>query len=182
MAEVHLIGTILGASEFSASSLCCRYDIIAGDSWTLLEGNSSGQTHVDSPSNESSVIWNQPIDLHFNTKSLSGWPKLAVKVFNQDLFGRNVLCNLLFMKGAYGFTHIPSSPGIHTVDIHTWRPVGTKAEEIWTKFLGTSVHLVDESLVYEPIDRFRLLTKSMGKVHTKVMVVVRNFKRNGIAL
>jgi B9 domain-containing protein 2 len=49
MAEVHVIGTLVGASEFNQTTLSCKYTIVAGDSWSLLEGNTSGQTHIDTP-------------------------------------------------------------------------------------------------------------------------------------
>ena len=175
MAEVHILGNLSGARNFKESSLCCKYEIIAGQGWNLLEGISSGQTHVDSPIEVNQFVWNQPIDLHYNTKSLAGWPKLAVKVFQQDMFGRNSLI-------AYGFAHIPSKPGIHDVEINTWRPVGSASDELNSRFLGTAVHLIDETLVYEPVDRFRLMTKTMGIVNSKIMVVIRNFKKSGITL
>ena len=98
MAEVHIIGTLTGASDFAVSSLCCKYEVISGQGWNLLEGQPTGQTHVDTPLDGSKFVWNQPIDLHYNSKSLAGWPKLAVKVYNQDMFGRNILSNRLIIN------------------------------------------------------------------------------------
>jgi len=49
MAELHIIGTILGASEFHSSSLCCKWAAVAGNDWNLIEGDSRGQTQVDMP-------------------------------------------------------------------------------------------------------------------------------------
>ena len=175
MAEVHLLGQLQGAHNFKYTSLLCKYEIIAGQGWTLLEGIPSGQTHVDTPLNNTHFIFNQPLDLHFNTKSMQGWPKICIKVFEQDSYKRNILIG-------YGFTHIPPRPGIHSLEINCWQPVGSKSDEYYNRFLGTSVHLVDESLVYEPVDRFRLMTKSMGIVTAQVMVVIRNFRKQGIKL
>jgi B9 domain-containing protein 2 len=100
MAEVHILGTLEGASEFPNATLCCKWSAVTGEGWSLLEGHASGQTHVDTPLDPSMTIWNHPIgssdssDLHYNTKSIAGWPKIVVRVFHQDTFGRNILCNL----------------------------------------------------------------------------------------
>lgn len=49
MAEVHLIGTLVGATEFPKPELCCKFTFVTGDDWTLVEGETSGQTQVDVP-------------------------------------------------------------------------------------------------------------------------------------
>ncbi|KAJ3101622.1 B9 domain-containing protein 2 [Phlyctochytrium planicorne] len=49
MAEVHFIGTIQGASGFPGAELCAKWSILAGDGWTLVEGDTGGQTQVDIP-------------------------------------------------------------------------------------------------------------------------------------
>jgi len=33
------------------------------------------------------VIWNHPIDLHFYTRSLAGWPQLVFEVGRLDMYG-----------------------------------------------------------------------------------------------
>lgn len=51
MAEVHFIGSLLGASKFPNSSLTCKYKIVTNspEDWKLLEGKEYGQTHIDTP-------------------------------------------------------------------------------------------------------------------------------------
>ncbi|XP_025920884.1 transforming growth factor beta-1-like, partial [Apteryx rowi] len=49
MAELHVIGQIVGASGFDESSLFCKWDIHAGSAWKLLAGRREGQTQVDDP-------------------------------------------------------------------------------------------------------------------------------------
>jgi hypothetical protein len=71
---------------------------------------------------------------------------------------------------------------MHELSIATWKPCGSSNDELAGAFLGTSVELKDTSVIHEPVDRFKLLTRSMGKVHLKLMVVLRNFKNNGIVL
>lgn len=33
-------------------------------------------------------VWAHPIDVHYKTKTVLGWPKLYVEVWSQDSFGR----------------------------------------------------------------------------------------------
>ncbi|EGF82672.1 hypothetical protein BATDEDRAFT_22742 [Batrachochytrium dendrobatidis JAM81] len=150
MAELHILGTLVGASEFPKATLCCQWELTAGEKWTPVEGDLSGQTHVDVP-------------------------LIRVQVYYQDMFGRNELYG-------YGFAHIPSSPGLHKIDISTWRPVGTPSDQIWSYFLGATPQLKNLDLIDTPTDRFRLITASMGKVHLEINVMLRNFHNHGIDL
>ncbi len=49
MAEVHIIGSIRGASGFPHPELTCKWAVLAGTEWQLVEGEGSGQTQVDLP-------------------------------------------------------------------------------------------------------------------------------------
>lgn len=72
MAEVHVIGQIIGGSGFPESSLFCKWKVQMGSAWRVLQGDSEGQTQVDDPSDEPMANWCHPIDLHFATKGLQG--------------------------------------------------------------------------------------------------------------
>jgi hypothetical protein len=44
---VHVIGSLLGAKDFPASSLYCHFAVAArGPHWTLLSGSMEGETHI----------------------------------------------------------------------------------------------------------------------------------------
>ncbi len=95
MAEVHLIGRLLGASDFGGSALdggglFCRWRVQTGAAWTRLSGLAEGQTQVDRQEEEGQqdACWSHPIDLHLATRGLQGWPKLILEVYRQDSFGR----------------------------------------------------------------------------------------------
>ena len=49
MAEVHLIGDLVGGSEFASADLFCKWGIAYGNAWKVLEGIQEGQTQVDHP-------------------------------------------------------------------------------------------------------------------------------------
>ncbi|XP_077788394.1 B9 domain-containing protein 2 isoform X3 [Podarcis muralis] len=72
MAEVHVIGQIVGASGFPSSSLFCKWGIHTGGAWKLLSGFREGQTQVDHPQLDDVAYWSHPIDVHFATKGLQG--------------------------------------------------------------------------------------------------------------
>ncbi|KAJ3415805.1 B9 domain-containing protein 2 [Chytridiales sp. JEL 0842] len=121
------------------------------------------------------TVWSHPVDVHYTTKSIAGWPKLVLQVYHQDMFGRNELYG-------YGFMHIPTTPGNHVVECVTWRPSGTMMDQIWAYFLGATPQLKSLDLVHNPTDRFRLQTMAMGKVHVELNIVVRNFEKYGVSL
>ncbi|EHB02537.1 B9 domain-containing protein 2 [Heterocephalus glaber] len=135
MAEVHVIGQIIGATGFSESSLFCKWGIHTGAAWKLLSGVREGQTQVDTPQVGDMAYWSHPIDLHFATKGLQGWPRLHLQVWSQDSFGR---CQL----EGYGFCHVPSSPGTHQLDCSTWRPLGSWREQLARAFVGAAWKLL----------------------------------------
>lgn len=72
MAEVHVIGQILGGSGFPESSLFCKWKVQMGSAWRVLEGDTEGQTQVDEPTDGPMAHWSHPIDIHFGTKGLQG--------------------------------------------------------------------------------------------------------------
>lgn len=173
MAEVHLIGQIVGASGFPEKSLFCKWGIHTGGAWKVLAGLREGQTQVDNPHYHTTAYFAHPIDVHFATKGLQGWPKLHFQVWHQDNFGRNELYG-------YGFCHVPTSPGIHNIECPTWRPSGTYREQISQSFLGGGPQLKNPDLIYSGADRYKLHTIAMGNVHLQIGVILRNFDKFGI--
>ena len=49
------------------------------------------------------AIWCHPIDIHYTTKGIQGWPKIKVQVWHQDMFGRNELCMYHFFIFFFNF-------------------------------------------------------------------------------
>jgi len=49
MAELHLVGQILGGSGFQLDNLFCKWSIETGVNFRLLQGSTDGQTHCDYP-------------------------------------------------------------------------------------------------------------------------------------
>jgi B9 domain-containing protein 2 len=66
-------------------------------------GEDSSQTQYAS-SDDGIQVWNHPIDVHFASASIQGWPRMVVQVWELDEFGRSIL-------SGYGFVHLPTNPG-----------------------------------------------------------------------
>ena len=49
MAEVHIIGELVGGSDFPSGNLFCKWGLVVGSAWKVLEGLQEGQTQVDHP-------------------------------------------------------------------------------------------------------------------------------------
>lgn len=175
MAEVHVIGHIVGASGFPRSSLYCKWALHSGSAWKVLEGQIEGQTQVDDPTIGDTSNWCHPIDVHYVTKGVQGWPKLHVQVWHLDRFSRSEIFG-------YGVCHIPTTPGTSHIDCVTWRPIGSYSERLSQAFVGGGRQLCDIGVALDGADRHCLRTQSMGTVHLELGVVVKNFNTYGVQL
>ncbi|XP_059574715.1 B9 domain-containing protein 2 [Alligator mississippiensis] len=173
MAELHVIGQIVGASGFPGTSLFCKWGIHAGGAWKLLSGLPEGQTQVDQPQLDDVAYWCHPIDVHFATKGLQGWPQLHLQVWHQDGFGRTELYG-------YGCLHVPAAPGCHTIACPTWRPRGSWPERLAQRFVGGGPQLRQPQAAAAAPERHRLRTTAAGTVHLRLGVLPRHFARYGV--
>lgn len=81
---------------------------------------------------------------------------------------------------AYGFSHLPTAPGEHLVEVATWQPSGSLRDTISQFFIGGSHQLRNPDLYVSSTDRYRLTTTAMGKVRLRLGVVLRNFSKFGV--
>jgi B9 domain-containing protein 2 len=143
-----------------------------GKSWSLLEGEDSSQTQYAAP-----AVWNHPIDVHFASTSIREWPRIIVQVWSLDSYGRSMLAG-------YGFTHLPTNPGDHELEINCWKPTnGTIREKLQEFFLGTTPSCqLDEDVIFGKAwgNRSRLTTVSSGKVKLSMNVVLRFFNEHNV--
>ena len=80
----------------------------------------------------------------------------------------------------YGFCHLPTSPGTHTIDVATWRPAGSFRDSVAQYYLGGGHQLRNPDLLIASSDRHRLTTTAAGRVHLQLSVVLRNFEKYGV--
>uniref|UniRef100_A0A8B9F957 B9 domain-containing protein 2 n=1 Tax=Amazona collaria TaxID=241587 RepID=A0A8B9F957_9PSIT len=117
-----------------------------------------------------------PCPCHVLTMSLpcptcSGWPRLHVQVWHQDTLGR---CHVL----GYGFCHVPSAPGAHSVRCVTWRPLAGWRDRARQRWVGGGARLAQaqEAAAAGGAERFRLRSEAGGSVHLELGVVLRHFR------
>lgn len=217
MAELHVVGEIVGAVGFEDRNLFCKvrrfpiprplsarapppsppprasfkfrlyadrvnnhppnpqWGVEAGSNWDLVEGEAGGQTHCDyPPEGEPGVVWSHPVDVHYAAKSLVGWPKMWFQVWCMDRHGAKDLAG-------YGFCHVPTSAGMHEVDVVTWVPEGTAMEKLTSFFVGGRPRLKFEEVIHSPGDRFRLQTRAGGVIKLNLGVCVKDFDKYNVA-
>lgn len=180
--EIHIVGRITNGKDLVndiSEGAFCRWKVSAGKAWQHLGGELIGQTQVAYPSHNPTdkVVFEHPVDLHFACAGLQGWGalRIAVQVFRLDAFGRKLL-------GGYGFGHLPFTPGMHSVEVHLWRPLGSMEQEMAAFLLGETPCLVSQDPLYESAwkDRCRLITTSGGSVSLQVFVMTRYWKDQGL--
>eukprot|EP00792_Barthelona_sp_PAP020_P012567 TRINITY_DN7288_c0_g1_i1.p1 TRINITY_DN7288_c0_g1~~TRINITY_DN7288_c0_g1_i1.p1 ORF type:complete len:188 (+),score=41.04 TRINITY_DN7288_c0_g1_i1:27-566(+) len=175
MPEVHFLGRILNCFGFEGSGFWARYSIHMGEQWQCISGVIQGQTHIDFPIVGNNAIWSHPIDWHFSTSSLKGWPRIFIQVFQRDIYGRDDLCG-------YGVSFLPSEPGNYELEIQCWQPVGTLSQRIQAFFVGGAPQLEDDSFAFTDSSRFQLESQTTGIVHIDINMIARNFRPQGVQL
>jgi hypothetical protein len=97
MASLHVIGNLHGASFISAPgahAAFCEWRLAGGDAWSVLRGEPAGRTQTavacgeheagGQPGAGLSCQWEHPLDVHFRSASLCGWPLLELTLWKQD--------------------------------------------------------------------------------------------------
>ncbi len=191
---VNIIGSLRGASFLppGAQSSYCRWQLVYGPAWTVLEGAAAGQTQmglvdrslggggvlasltgeaVDASWGSAAAVWEHPIDALLSTTALSGWPQLQVTVWQQDELLRNEIVG-------YGCALVPTAPGQHRLEIATWRPEGSWLQELRASFLGGGLpQLMDARVIASPAEapRAGLCTTTAATVDVELQVLARGF-------
>ena len=168
MAELHIIGEVVSGVNFASPNLFCAWKLSYGNAWKELGGETEGQSHVDLPADGATAVFSHPIQVHLATRDVQGWPKLMFRVYRECLFGQTELCG-------YGVVYVPSTPGMHELSCHIWKPVGTLLHQILEFFLGGSPELVDDDVILSGTNRQRIYTTTTGKLNLRLNVITRNF-------
>lgn len=173
MAELHLVGQLVGADGYPLPSLFCKWSFEVGSNFRLLQGTTSGQTQCDMPPEGEMALLAHPLDVHYAVKGIDGWPRLRLEVYGVDSYGRVELAG-------YGCCIVPTSAGTHELRCPTWRPCGSVREQISSFFLGGGLRLKNKGLITAPTDRFRLQTEPAGEVLLQLSVLPKDLARYGV--
>lgn len=173
--EVHFIGQIVGASDFQMNTgLFCEAHLEYGEYWRELPGPIEGsiQTQTAYPDTDDFVVWAHPLDLHFATDSIFGWPKLQLRIWRLDDVGRIDLIS-------YAITSLPCGAGYYEIICPTWRPLGSWQDEAMAFFVGGPPRLTTEDALSKDLEKRPIIkTVSSGTVHIQLEVILRNFEKH----
>lgn len=193
MAEVHIIGQIIEALDFREDrSIFVKWSLESGSCWEPIEGYTEGQTHLilgaekqlpnysiadyhdDQPAKVVCHPLSHPIDVHYVTRGLQGWPRLDIQVWGVDWMGKSNI-------SAYGFASVPSKPGYHELTCYTWRPVGDFRRRFIDYLTGHRMHLLDPSdIVSNGLNRHVIQSQSMGTIRIGLTLVLKDFEEYGV--
>jgi len=180
--ELHIVGHIkdgVGFIDDVTEGSMLRFKVDFGEAYNLIGGSLVGQTQFAYCKLDETerVPFNHPIDLHFAQAAPQngGCPRITMQSYKLDMYGRRILCG-------YGFTHIPSEPGQHTLEVDMWRPDGTPEQEWSASFLGEVPALLTPSPVYDAAwkERCRLISRAAGTVRMELFVLTRYYSNHGI--
>ncbi|GKT36549.1 B9-type C2 domain like protein [Aduncisulcus paluster] len=142
--------------------------------WEHLEGETKGQTQFDKSNIGTGIsTWSHPLDIHWSTTSMSGWPCLGVEIWGQDDDGVQDVVG-------YGFSQLPFKSGHHEVLIDIWVPVGSLAERFKSYLVGGVLSLRDDTLLFDHQERHKLRTSSVGTVKLDINIIARGFSEHGL--
>ena len=180
--EYHFIGQLVSATIPSTySNAFANYHITAGADWTLVNGQTVGQTQCDYPSPVAflfsaetpmtTAYFAHPIDLHYYTRAINQSPRMTVTVGTLSAYNQSSVI-------AYGMCHIPMECGRHVMRIPLWRPLTDWNGELRSFYCHESTELTDtdivaiQSRVHQ--SRQHLYTLGAGTCTVEWNVVTRN--------
>ncbi|CAM9458357.1 unnamed protein product, partial [Ectocarpus fasciculatus] len=101
----------------SLDNLYCRYTLSFGNDWYIVHGLDTGLSQIAQRAGgqDTSVVWNFPIDVTFKSTNAFGWPRIALSVFRVDDMGRDTVVG-------YGSVLIPTQAGRHERVAHMYAP------------------------------------------------------------
>ena len=173
---VNVQGMIESAQFFEGDAVYCKYDIVCGPDWKILNGQKSGQSQHACQGEGSSnyFVWNLPFELSLSSTNPSGWPQVVISCFCPDFFGREVL-------KAYGLARIPTTQGIHTRTLQMFSPVSSSVVvNAIGIFLGQKAEIINAPKVIATGEGREIMrSKSEGAMTVKFNVQLTNMEELG---
>ena len=112
--------------------------------------------------------------MHYKAKTMRGWPKFFVEVWQIDSEGR-------YSISGYGIATIPFTPGQHSIQIKCWRPSPLGFwKRMAAKILGVQPELQFKDMLMS--ERFGFEAETTGTVEIDVGVIVKDFQLHGVEL
>ena len=169
--QLHIIGKVSYAKDFDCYSLYLKYTFKSGTYWNNISGSISGETFESIINDEQIAPLEHPFDINYSTKSMRGWPRLVIEVWQTDSEGKSSI-------GGYGILSIPMKSGHHKCKIYCWRPQASWAD----KLLGTHPELEFKDILISTQNKFALKTESTGEIVFEFDLLLKDFHLHGICI
>lgn len=171
-------GMIEGGNFDEDDCIYCKYDIVFGQDWELINQNvkKTGQSQqackASGPDND--FVWNMPFEIGFKSTNPSGWPKLVISCFCPDYFGREVV-------KAYGFCFFPTTTGIHERTLYMFSPLSSSGLiNAVGIFLGQKAEIINApDVLGKGEGREVMRTQPEGTVNVTFNVILTNMENFG---
>ncbi|KAK7112566.1 B9 domain-containing protein 1-like [Littorina saxatilis] len=156
-------------------NIYCRYCFTHGPDWLITSGLEEGITQITKKSRDERqmFVWNFPLDVTFKSTNCYGWPQIVVHAYGLDSFGTDVV------RG-YGVTHVPITPGRHTIRVPMFVPESSSLlQKVTSWFLGRRPEYVDPRVVAQGEGREVTRVKSQGFLTISFNVLMKDMKKLG---
>ena len=176
--QIFIQGRILNANGFNSDELYIKYKIIINSNYTLVDGHLKGETFQclsSGQENVNLVHFDQPLSLNLACKSITGWPKISLEVWSNEMDSRNCLLG-------YGIGFFPVKKGYSKMCIPCWRPSENVNSTFGELFLGNNAEFVDKSAIYSTNEKFGVNSISTGQVNLEVEMIFKDFYLHGIEI
>ncbi|CEM23188.1 unnamed protein product [Vitrella brassicaformis CCMP3155] len=193
--EVAVAGEIenIQLPEGSRSApLVCRYQLVYGPDWALVQGPDSGVSqsacgplgggaggasvgalsalnpfYVPTPP---SVVINFPFNAVFKAQNAFGWPRVLVCIYATDW------CNRRVIRG-YSSVHVPTQPGRHVRWLRLYCPVASSWLSRFMGWLtGNRAEYIDPKTAAHSEGREVVRVRSGGRVKVVLNVLLKDTK------
>jgi len=183
--ELFYVGELELGEQFPGLSeddgLFVDYEALAGEDWLPIAKQEGyvGQTQTAYPDADGVHVFSHPIDFHYISTSIAGWPQLHLQVLKLDETGRVVAVS-------FGSLTLPCTPGHSELVCRTWSPMsGSCLDEARATYMGgpPGALLAARAEVLAaklPEARTQMATRTSGKVHVSLDTIFRNAKAHGI--
>ncbi|XP_039271324.2 tectonic-like complex member MKS1 [Styela clava] len=182
-------GEIIKAQSFEYDDLHIEYFLDLPRNWSCSAYDMlSGCTHTCRTKLEENIetaYYSHPFSydtyLSYAKEDLDSsneWPKIFLQVISSDTWGRR-------RTEGYGYVALPSTPGLHILKAHCWRPTGNAGQESVTNelrrfFIGSSPELEDATYIAVPsnfegkiLNKYGVRTESTGSVTIRINCIVQ---------
>mmetsp|Transcript_38592 Transcript_38592/g.56645 ORF Transcript_38592/g.56645 Transcript_38592/m.56645 type:complete len:211 (-) Transcript_38592:1454-2086(-) len=115
------------------------------DKWYVADGEVNGMTQL-CVQGTCGRVWDHPIDVHYATSEIMGWPHLKIQVWGREVDGRGEGSRPVFC--GYGFCHCPPPGRGHEIDVVIWRPRGENLRERIVSFFFNERRRLNNEDIY----------------------------------